>query len=58
MPQTEERWIKLVNEGDTQISQVSDKDTNRDMTYEFEFQTKLGIGILLNGVFGVYDIDA
>ena len=58
MPQTEEKWIKLVNEGDTQISQVADKDTNRDLTYEYEMQTKLGIGILLNGVFGVYDIDA
>lgn len=34
MPKTAEKWIKLVNEGDAQISQVTDKDVNRDMTYE------------------------
>ena len=57
MPKTAEKWIKLVNEGDAQISQVTDKDVNRDMTYEYEMQMKLGVGILLSGVFGVYDID-
>ena len=58
MPQTEERWIKLVNEGDMQVHQVADKDTNRDGTSEYEIQTKIGVGILLNGCFGVYKITA
>ena len=56
MPKSEERFIKLVNEGDMQIFQVSDAATNRDMTNEYEVMQKLGIGILLNGCFGVYKI--
>ena len=29
-----------------------------DMTYEQEIQTKLGVAVMLNSEFGVYDIDA
>lgn len=58
MPVAEEKFIKVVNEGDTQLMTVTDKDTNMDMTYEYELQTKLGCGVMLNGVFGCYDIDA
>ena len=58
MPVSEEKFIKVVNEGDTQLMTVTDKDTNMDMTYEYELQTKLGCGVMLNGVFGCYDIDA
>jgi DNA-binding MarR family transcriptional regulator len=58
MPASEERFIKLVNEGDTQLRAITDKDTNMDMTYEQEIQTKLGVAIMLNSCFGVYDIDA
>ena len=54
----DEKFIKVVNEGDTQLMTVTDKDTNMDMTYEYELQTKLGCGVMLNGVFGCYDIDA
>ena len=58
MPVADEKFIKVVNEGDTQLMTVTDKDTNMDMTYEYELQTKLGCGVMLNGVFGCYDIDA
>ena len=58
MPVSEEKFIKVVNEGDTQLMTIADKDTNMDMTYEYELQTKLGCGVMLNGVFGCYDIDA
>lgn len=57
MPVSEEKFIKVVNEGDTQLMTIADKDTNMDMTYEYELQTKLGCGVMLNGVFGCYDID-
>ena len=50
------KFIKVVNEGDSQISQVTDKDTNRDMSYEYEMQFKMGISVILNTVFGVVDI--
>ena len=58
MPVADEKFIKVVNEGDTQLKTVADKDVNMDMTYEYELQTKLGCGVMLNGAFGCYDIDA
>ena len=50
------KFIKVVNEGDTQISQVTDKDTNRDMSYEYEMLFKMGIAVILSTVFGVWEI--
>lgn len=50
------KFIKVVNEGDSQISQVSDKDVNRDMSYEYEMQFKMGISVILNTVFGVWTV--
>ena len=58
MPVADLKFIKLVNEGDTQLRAITDKDTNMDMTYEQELQTKLGVAVMLNSAFGVYDIDA
>lgn len=58
MPITDLKFIKLVNEGDTQLRAITDKDTNMDMTYEQEIQTKLGVAVMLNSAFGVYDLDA
>ena len=58
MPVTDLKFIKLVNEGDTQLAQITDKDANMDMTYTAEMQTKLGVAVMLNSAFGVYDIEA
>ena len=58
MPASEEKWIKLVNEGDTQLRTINDKDALMDMTYEQEMQTKLGVSIMMNSTFGIWDIDA
>ena len=57
MPASEERFIKLVNEGDTQLRAITDKDTNMDMTYEQEMMTKLGVAVMLNSAFGVFEIE-
>ena len=56
MPASEEKFIKLVNEGDTQLRAITDKDANMDMTYEQEMMTKLGVAVMLNSAFGVYEI--
>ena len=50
------KFIKVVNYGETQVSQVTDKDVNRDMSYEYEVLYKLGINVILNTVFGVWEI--
>lgn len=57
MPMTDIKFIKVVNEGDTQLRAITDKDTNMDMTYESEIQTKLGCAVMLNSAFGVYDVE-
>ena len=58
MPVADLKFLKLVNEGDTQLKAITDKDTLMDETYEQEIQTKLGVAVMLNSAFGVYDIDA
>lgn len=58
MPVADNRFIKVVNEGDTRFYQITDPGTNVDMTYSAELQTKLGVGILFNLAFGMYDIAA
>jgi hypothetical protein len=50
------KFIKVVNEGESQVAQVADKDTNRDMSYEYEYLFKMGIAVILNTVFGVWKI--
>ena len=57
MPMTDIKWIKLVNEGDTQLRSITDKDTNMDYTFESEMVTKLGVAVMLNSAFGVWDIE-
>ena len=51
-----EKFIKLVNYGETQVSQVTDRDTNRDGSMEYEVLYKMGINVVLATVFGVWEI--
>ena len=51
-----DKFIKLVNYGETQVSQVTDRDTNRDMSQEYEVLYKMGINVILATVFGVWEI--
>lgn len=53
---TSNKFIKVVNEGDAQISQVTDKDTNRDMSYEYQYLMRFGISVVLNSVFGFWNV--
>lgn len=56
MPVGIEPMIKLVYEGDTQMYQVQDAGTHMDMTYDYEVQTKMGIGVITNQKFGYWKI--
>lgn len=55
MPVGVEPMVKLVYEGDTQMYNIQDAGTNMDMTYSSEVQTKLGVGIITNRKFGMWD---
>ena len=54
MPVNADKFIKFVNEGDTQVYQVTDPGTHMDMTYDFEFQKKIGIAVMFGVAFGTY----
>lgn len=58
MPVAENKFIKLVNEGEPIIREITDSDTNIDMTIEYEYQTKMGVGVQINRLFGTYTIIA
>lgn len=57
MPVGENKFIKLYNEGDAQIKEVSDGTTNMDMTMEYEYQMKMGISTIISKLFGVWTLD-
>ena len=56
MPMTDNKPIKLVNEGEAYVKQISDGDTNQDMTYEYEFMQKMGVNVVINQLFGTWTI--
>lgn len=49
--------IKVVCEGDTYTKMVTD-NSNNDMTYEVQVQTKIGFGLVLPEVFGRFEFIA
>lgn len=56
MPVDSDKFIKVVNEGDSQMHQITTPETNVDFTYSAEMLTKLGVGVVFNKAYGVYDI--
>lgn len=58
MPVADNRFIKLVNEGESQIMQVNDSTGHLDMTYSYEYMQKLGVAVQTNLKWGIWDIDA
>lgn len=58
MPVGGNKFIKLVNEGEPEMRQVNANTENLDMTYEYTYQFKMGVGVMINLLFGVYNIAA
>lgn len=58
MPLADNKFIKIFNEGDAQVKEISDGDTNVDKTIEYEYQMKMGIATVIGRLFGVYNITA
>lgn len=56
MPNSENRFVKLYNEGESQIKEVTDGQTNNDATIEYEYQAKLGVATVIGKYFGMYTI--
>lgn len=45
--------IKLVNEGDSYFNEVTDRETNMDMTVQAEYMQKFGVGVVINMYYGI-----
>lgn len=56
MPVADNKFIKIYNEGDAQIKEVSDGTTNMDKTIEYEYQLKMGIATIIGKKFGIWTI--
>lgn len=48
------KMIKVYDEGEAMIKEVSDGVTNMDMTMEYEYQQKMGVGVVFCRYFGVW----
>lgn len=51
LPMTDNKPIKLVNEGDSMYNEVGDYTTNRDMTIEAEYLFRMGIATIVGADF-------
>lgn len=58
MPVADNKFVKVFNEGDSQIREVNDSATNMDMTMEYEYQMKMGIATIIGRKFGMWTITA
>lgn len=56
MPVGDNKFVKVVNEGQPEMRQVQDNITNQDMTYNFTYMFKMGVGVQIGLRFGVWNI--
>lgn len=52
MPIMDNKFIKLVNRGEDQLREVQDKTLNQDMTYDYRYMFQMGVGVIVNLIFG------
>ena len=50
------KFIKVVNEGQPEMRQVQVNTDNQDMTYQYTYMFKIGVGVMINLLFGVWYI--
>ena len=56
MPLADNKFVKLVYEGDAMIKEVTDATVNQDWTYEVKYLTKLGVSTIIGRYFGTWNI--
>ena len=58
MPVGDNKFIKMVNEGQPEMMQVNDNTGHQDMTYDYKYMFKMGVAVMINLLFGVWNITA
>lgn len=56
MPQVEDKFIKFVDVGETEIYEVNEKGARMDDTMKYEVQRAMGVGVQIGRYFGVWQI--
>ena len=56
LPSAENKFIKLVFEGEDYIKQVTEMTANNDMSLEYKFITHFGTAVVLSNLFGSYTL--
>ena len=56
MPVADNKFVKLVYEGDARLKEVTSNQELQDMTYEFKYMTKLGVATMIGRYFGTWNI--
>ena len=49
------KLVAMVDEGDGVVTEINDQAHHMDMTYDYEYQRKMGFALLLRRKFGVWD---
>lgn len=57
LPKADNKFIKLVWEGDTMFTENTTATANVDMTIEAEYMFKMGVAIIMSTMFGLYTIE-
>ena len=58
MPVGDNKFIKVINEGNPEMRQSNDNTATQDMTYDYRYMFKMGVGVQIGLLFGVYNIAA
>ena len=56
MPQTEDKFVKFVDVGETEIMEITEKGERMDDTMKYEVQRAMGIGTQIGQYFGMWQI--
>lgn len=56
MPVGENKFIKVINEGNPEMRQTNDNTVNQDMTYDYTYMFKMGVAVMINLLFGAWNI--
>lgn len=56
MPVADNKFIKVFYEGDPEIKEDTTGDVNTDRTIEYQYQIKMGIGVVIGRRFGIWNI--
>jgi len=56
LPNNNDRFIKIVFEGEDYVKEVNDETTNNDMSLEYKFITRFRVHSIFSTLFGVYTL--